>query len=203
MLLTPITCCVFFPAAAYVELGESIVTYLQADQLYSTSGKSALFDTLVNYCYKTNDHPFEITPTLETGLTPAIITEANAPQCTAEGLPFNGCLSAPAYSVGYFKIPITAYYPPPKLSDKQQLKDVNIYPNPAVTYFSIDAVYENNQTISTDYFVTIVSLQGNLILKTRARKNQSIDISKLTAGCYQVIISDGRNKFFKKFIKTE
>lgn len=192
-----------FPAAGYVELGESSVTFLQAKQLYSTSGKSAMFDTLINYCYNTNDHPFEITPTSEDGLDPTIITTDNVPQCTSEGLPLNGCLSAPSYSIGYFKIPITAFYPPPRLGEIQQLEDINIYPNPATSYISINPLYENSQNILIDYSVTILNMEGGILLKTSSQRNQPIDITKLAAGCYQVIISNSENKFNKKLIITE
>lgn len=85
---------------------------MQAKQRYSTSGKSALYDSILNICYDTYDNPFEIKALTETGIDSAIITEANSPEC-GSGLSYPwSCLTAPAYTIGYFKVPIEPYYIP-------------------------------------------------------------------------------------------
>lgn len=193
-----------FPTASQVELGEATITYLQADQLYSTSGKSPLFDKIdINTCYASFDHPFEITPITEAGITPTIITEANVPQCTAEDLPVNGCLSAPAYSIGYFKIPI---YPTPelKIAASAFTYDFDIYPNPASKTFTIKPITEGNPSIISDFQVHIYSMSGINVLNTKCKQNGKVDISKLPSGCYQAVLIDDNNKrFYKKLIKIE
>jgi hypothetical protein len=194
----------FFPTADYVELGEATITYLQADQLYSTSGKSSLYnETLINTCYATYDHPFEITPTTESGIDPAIVTNDNEPECTGDGIPVNGCLSAPAYSVGYFKIPI---YPMIELKMAGTINDykVEIYPNPATSGFTFIPILQSKETIISDYRVVVYSMNGNILKQSTCKPEQQIDISNLPSGLYQVEIIDAlENHFYKKLLKIE
>lgn len=197
----------FFPDADGVELGEATITFMRARQLYSTSGKSALFNTVINACYNDTDfdfdHPFEITPETEAGLYNVIITEDNKPRCTAEGLPVNGCLSAPSYSVGYFKIPV---YPVIELKQAEvpPAYDLEIFPNPAASTLWLSINAQNNQNIQSQFLINVFSIKGELLLQTSCRQNEPVDVSKLPSGCYIVEITDENNqRFFKKLIKSE
>ncbi len=194
----------FFPSAAYVDLGLATVTYIQADQLYSTSGKSSLYDTLLNYCYKTFNHPIEIQANSETTLYPAIITASNLPQCAVEGN-VNGCLTAPSYTIGYFKIPLYPIEDPYKQLDrKEALLNMNIYPNPTSTAFSVKPVYQVTNNQYQNFDIEVLSMQGKLMLNTVADEHAQINISQLPAGCYQIIITDeNKYHYYKKLIKTE
>lgn len=192
----------FFPASAYVEFGQATITYLQAEQLYSTSGKSSLYNKdYINTCYATYDHPFEITASTESGILPAVITADNSSECTGE-YEENGCLSAPPYSLGYFKIPITPYYPPPKLAGSPDQNDMIIYPNPSANIFLIKKITSDSD--DEEINITILTMQGKTALQLKTKLNTPADITGLPAGFYQIQIKDGaNNRFIKPFIKTD
>ncbi|MFZ1824281.1 MAG: T9SS type A sorting domain-containing protein [Chitinophagales bacterium] len=194
----------FFTDIAYVDLGEPTLTYLQAEQVYSTSGRSSLYDkVLINTCYDSYDHPFEIKADTEAEIDGAIIEdEANDPECPGSGYAINGCLTAPAYSIGYFKIPIYPIEDPFKTANKINNYDLHIYPNPSATFFQVKS---NNPATNSvvDLKITILNLDGKLKYSTNSILGEIINISDLSAGCYLVLIDDGINKFYKKLIKTE
>lgn len=192
----------FFPASAYVEFGQATITYLQAEQLYSTSGKSSLYNKdYINTCYATYDHPFEITASTESGILPAVVTADNSSECTGE-YEENGCLSAPPYSLGYFKIPITPYYPPPKLAGSPDQNDMIIYPNPSANIFLIKKITSDSD--DEEINITILTMQGKTALQLKTKLNTPADITGLPAGFYQIQIKDGaNNRFIKPFIKTD
>jgi len=204
IILSPDNLGAFFPLAAYVDLGVSTITYMQGKQLYSTSGKSALYDFLfINSCYETNDHPFEITPTTEAGLDSVIRTIVNIPNCSGSGY-VNGCLSVPAYSIGYIKIPLIPVEDPFRADENEADYEIVIYPNPSATAFSIKQDNTNAITANEELNITILSMDGSVIYSAKTYINKPINISHLAAGCYQIIIMDNKNKlFYKKLIKTE
>ena len=204
IILNPDNLVAFFPGMAYVDLGVAAITYMQGRQLYSNSGKGAIFDKyFINTCYATYDHPFEIAATTETGLDSVIRTVTNVPNCSGAGY-INGCLSAPPYSIGYFKIPIIPVEDPFRADNNAQDYELVLYPNPTSTVFSVKQ--ENVHTSATNSIleITILSMDGQYIYNTHISANKSIQISNLAAGCYQVIIKDSNNnRFYKKLIKTE
>jgi hypothetical protein len=204
IILNPDKLVAFFPDKAYVDLGEATIAYLQGKQLYSTSGKSALYDKdFINTCYATNDHPFEITPTTEAGLDSVIRTMVNIPNCAGSGY-VNGCLSAPSYSIGYFKIPLLPVEDPFRADNNASDYEIAIYPNPTSTVFTVKQYNANTITAYAALDITIVSMDGKVVYTTSTLANKPIFVSNLAAGCYQVIIKDGNNNlFYKKLIKTE
>jgi hypothetical protein len=191
-----------YTGALGVDFFPSTVTYVHGKQLYSTSGESALFDSLLNVCYLSNDHPFEIRAFTESGLDSAIITQANDPEC-GSGLPYPwSCLTAPPFTIGYFKVPIEPYYIPKKLSDEEN-SDVHLYPNPTSSSFRIkQSGSDEGERTSID--VEILSLTGSVIYSVNTTFEASIDISVIAAGCYLVHIKDeNANHYYKQIIKTE
>jgi len=192
-----------YTGALGVDFFPATVTYMKAKQLYSTSGKSSLFDSLVNVCYDTNDNPFEIKALTESGLDSAIITEANDPKCgTGLSYPWS-CLTAPPFTIGYFKIPVEPYYIPKKLAGEDRT-DVSIYPNPTASIFRIKAnkYYDSGQVVPLN--VEIISLTGGVIYSTNTNFDSAIDISHLAAGCYLVHITDEySNEYYKQIMKSE
>lgn len=204
IILDPDNLVSFFPGMAYVDLGVATITYLQGKQLYSTSGKGALYDKeFINACYATIDHPFEITPTTEAGLDSVIRTMVNIPNCTGSGY-VNGCLSAPAYSIGYFKIPLLPVKDPFRADNNDSEYEIAIYPNPTSTVFSVKQFNANSVAANSELNITILNLAGQVAYTTRTLANKPIYVSNLAAGCYQVVIKDSNNNlFYKKLIKTE
>ncbi len=201
-IIDPGTIASLYTGALGVDLGLSTVTYLQAKQLYSTSGKSSLFDSLINYCYLSTGHPFEIKALTEAGLDSAIITSDNDPDCGGGIIYPNGCLSAPPYSLGYFKVPIEPFYIPKKLLDESN-SNIHLYPNPTATYFKVkrDNISANDPS---KIDIKIMTLNGSIIFETNANYDYGIEVSNLPAGCYVVRITDeGSNNYYKQLIKTE
>ena len=204
IILDPDNLKTFFPDKAYVDLDVATITYLEGRQLYSNSGKSALYDKVfINTCYATNDHPFEITPTTEAGLDSVIRTAINIPNCSGAGY-INGCLSAPPYSIGYFKIKLLPVEDPFRADNNASDYEIAIYPNPTSTVFTVKQYNANTITANAELDITIVSMDGKVVFTTSTLTNKPIFVSNLAAGCYQVIIKDGNNNlFYKKLIKTE
>lgn len=192
-----------YTGALGVDFYPSTITYLQAKQRYSTSGKGALYDSILNICYDTYDNPFEIKALTETGIDSAIITEANSPEC-GSGLPYPwSCLTAPPYTIGYFKIPIEPYFIPKKLSETD-LNGVSLYPNPTASHFRIKQNIATENEVYSIIKVEIITLTGSIIYSTETNFNSDIDISNLAAGCYLVHATDeSANHYYKQIIKTE
>jgi len=204
IILDPDNLVTFFPGKAYVDLGVATVTYLQGKQLYSNSGKGAIFDDeFINTCYATNDHPFEITPTTEAGLDSVIRTMVNIPNCSGSGY-VNGCLSALPYTIGYFKIPLIPVEDPFRADNNESDYEIAIYPNPTSTAFGVKQFNVNTITANSELSIIILSMDGQVVHFTNTLANRPIYVADLAAGCYQVIIKDSNsNLFYKKLIKTE
>ncbi len=204
IILDPDDLVSFFPGKAYVDLGVATITYLQGRQLYSNSGKGAIFnENFINACYDTNDHPFEIAPTTEAGLDSVIRTMVNRPNCVGSGY-VNGCLSAPTYSIGYFKIPLIPVEDPFRVDNNESDYEIALYPNPTSTVFSIKLLNVNTISVNAELAIAILSMDGRVVYTANTLANKPIYVSNLAAGCYQVIIKDSNsNVFYKKLIKTE
>ena len=204
IILDPDDLVSFFPGKAYVDLGVATITYLQGRQLYSNSGKGAIFnENFINACYDTNDHPFEIAPTTEAGLDSVIRTMVNRPNCVGSGY-VNGCLSAPTYSIGYFKIPLIPVEDPFRVDNNESDYEIALYPNPTSTVFSIKLLNVNTISVNAELAIAILSMDGRAVYTANTLANKPIYVSNLAVGCYQVIIKDSNsNVFYKKLIKTE
>lgn len=95
-------------------------------------------------------------------------------------------LTAPAYTFGYFRIPIRAYYPL-KLDEVDSHYDLKVYPNPtnnAVTLIGL----QDNSVIQGKLQVKVITITGSICLETEALSGQRLDISSLSYGVYQIII---------------
>lgn len=187
-----------FPGHAIADLYAATVTYMQAQQLYSTAGKNSLYDTEhINECYDTYPHPFEIKSETEAGVYPAIRTEANNPQCTDGSELINACLSGPPYSVGFFKVPFVTSPAKVAVDDKQELM---IYPNPAYSEIYIKCAAAKEENI----FIEIFDLQGVLQFSIHTAGGKKIPVSQLASGCYMVKITDShKNITYKTLIKSK
>jgi hypothetical protein len=176
-----------FPEAAYVGFGPATLTYLSADQAYSTSGRSELFNNdFVNACYNNNNTPFEIKADGENTVYPAIQTIDNDPDCTGS-YETNGCLTAPKYSFGYFKIPIITGESPLKQAENNPTdKNWQLYANPAGSSISISS----NAKDQSPFGFVITNALGTPLQQGMASPTQAIIIDQLAAGYYICSITD-------------
>ena len=74
--------------------------------------------------------------------------------------------------------------------DGTELSEISVYPNPAIDYIRIEG--------AEDATVTIVSMNGALVLSVDAYMGENIDISALSSGTYIVKIDDKITTFIKK-----
>lgn len=89
----------------------------------------------------------------------------------------------------------TAHYEEFNLSVKEnQLKDVNIYPNPATESITINSVSNDINRIE------IYSITGR-ILKSIKKPISTIDISNFSQGIYILKVYNAKNFIIKKFVK--
>jgi len=164
----------------YVELGAATVSYIQAMQLYSTSGNAKLYNPDLNDCYIDLDHP--------TNELQSITWNASFTPGCAAGVDY--CLTAQPYTIGYFKIPIIPVY----LKEQNTVaiiehpENILVYPNPASNsvYFATDKE-STNENIDT-YLLEIFSAQGKLMQQGYATPFQEINVKDLPAGCYIISI---------------
>lgn len=177
-----------FPDCFGLLFNQASCIYLQADNLYSTSGKSSLYDPLLNACYPEADHPLEMKE---------VDTILNYPICG--GWPYtNGCLVAPEYSIGYFKVPLTVLYEVLKeTAVEENISDILVYPNPASSSFTFvaEGIYDSN---NTEFTVEIRNLNGMMLSSSLHHSNEKISIADLPAGIYFVDIKTIENKVFHK-----
>ena len=73
-------------------------------------------------------------------------------------------------------------------------EDVTIFPNPVTDNLNIICKGEIKE-------IKIFDLQNKLILKTNKVYNNSLDVRKLDAGLYILVISEESNTYYKKCIK--
>ncbi len=152
---------------------------------YSTAGNNTLYD--INECYNTMPFPIEIT---------SIDSMTNVPSCYYTVAP-NKCMVVPANSAGYIKIPLHVSY---RLGEETN-KTVNLYPNPANSYFTITTDCNESECEEEIHDIKIYNSQGNLYMQTQLNESNTIDITMLPAGIYQVVISDTNSLITKTLIK--
>jgi len=80
---------------------------------------------------------------------------------------------------------------------KNNLNEINIYPNPATNKINIEFSYQNQSAILKFYDLT-----GNIVLQKQIEGAENVvDISLLTRGVYIVEISDTYKILQTKLIK--
>ena len=155
---------------------------VQAQQLYSGSGKSMLFNDQFNTCYATTNYTPEIT---------AITVIDNASPVNldcADPLTNPNCFNVPPLSYGYIEIPFEVSDTPSEERKAQLIQhDVRIIPNPAMGSVQFDIGYATRATI------LIYNGQGILIDQLYLEGSKQTDISTYSAGVYtvKVICTDG------------
>lgn len=101
---------------------------------------------------------------------------------------------------GYFKVPITADYPPYERIARSAVS-VNLYPNPASESISI-VLTESASKEFTNFKVKITNLDGRLCYSSDGFKKLEVDISTFSQGIYLVTIEFNDDTFVtKKLIK--
>lgn len=178
-----------------VQFGEATINCIDALQPYSTSGLSTKYD--LNYCYDCHGtpdlwHPFEI----RAENPDAIRTFTNIPSCYTMPNINETCISLPAYSVGYYKVPVSAVYATPKTSTHNENSELSLYPNPATEQIKYISHYSSQFEL-----ITISDMTGKVISQTTPDFSQTIDISYLPSGLYLFTISGKSISFSESFIK--
>lgn len=95
-------------------------------------------------------------------------------------------MTAPAYSYGYFKVPIRAYYPL-RVDEVKSQYDMKLYPNPANNTVSVIGL-QDNFAIQGKLEVKMINVTGSTCMETDIISGQQLDISSLSYGVYQIII---------------
>lgn len=161
-----------------VELTNAEMFVVDAFQAYSQSGKSMIYD--FNTCYTpANPYDIEIDQTYN----------YTNPGCdAAEG---SLCVKVPGFASGFVKMQVVPYIP--RIANEIE-SELIVYPNPANDKLNISFT----EDIHT---VVILSVTGMKILE-QTGNNNSVDISQLSYGMYQVFcyLNDG-SQMVKSFIK--
>lgn len=168
------------------------INCIDVKQLYSGSGKSALYDINDSYAdcaLPTPSNYFEIR-----GQEPAYIdTELCPTDVAADAM----CVTVPAYSLGYFVFSFD-----PSLRVGEIVNKFQLFPNPSSTYFTITQT-DTRQDEFSNLTVRIYSMYGELVYQSLVDENESIAIENLPVGCYQVHISDNYYIEAEMFIKMK
>lgn len=186
-----------------VAFGNATIYCIKASKPYSTSGKSKFYNYndnlsipgngIINSCYETENPD----PLIEID---QIFALPNSPNCTGDYV-VNGCISVPAYSCGYIKVPIAPVYNEAKLSvTAYQNNSFVVYPNP--TAVSI-AIFNTTKPVDeTNYTLEIVGTDGRVVATQNATVAQQLNVQALPAGAYQCRIIDAEKVIsISKFIK--
>ncbi|MFN3939917.1 MAG: T9SS type A sorting domain-containing protein, partial [Chitinophagales bacterium] len=151
-----------YSGATGIILDVATITCIDAAMPYSASGKDFLYD--VNACYSAlNPYDIEINET---------IMYINSPDCTGS-IPDYHCITVPAYSSGYIKIPVTPDFTPAKLASISE--PAFLYPNPATGDISIANAY------FTEFVITDIT---GSVLESGINNNNHIDIEQLPSGYF-------------------
>lgn len=160
---------------------------LDADQLYSTAGSAPLFK--INDEYSTcsdevdNANRFELTDLDLYGYA-----NVSCPGPFTAGAPGGVCVELPAISMGYFTIPITVT----ELRKGNPNDLFAIYPNPTANYFILQQKDISKDDIES-MTVSIYSIFGTLEKNVQVSEGQSISVTELPVGVYNIVIQTGLN----------
>lgn len=181
-----------FPGSGWVEADTATIYFVQGLKPYSTSGKGKNTLFTINECYDSTAFPIEITH---------LDTMINIPACDST-VAATLCLTAPAYSMGYFKVPISPYYPPPggaKIAAEKE-EELILFPNPSQNYFTF---FIPNQPITENelWEVYINNAAGINVLKLISTPLTTININQIPAGIYQVNLTNDTYNYSKTLIK--
>ncbi len=183
-IINPTNLLAFYPYADAVRLDQYPVNIysVDAEQLYSTSGRSSLYVLSTDYalCEEEGIYPnrFEIED---------ITTTLNTAVCSGSVPPGGVCVSVPAYSAGYFKIQLSPYVL--RLGAMENI--FSIFPNPTSTSFTIasNALID----VQASFKIEIIDITGKLIATHNVIEGQNIDVSQLPVGIYSVLIYNAYN----------
>lgn len=178
--------------ATSVSLGAATVYALNPSQLYSTAGRSAVFQQPINSEYGCRPdppgpeteldmpYPFEITGTW---------SGVSGTGCPGGFTPPSGgvCVTVPATSAGYFVIPITPSYRLGEIAATFRL-----YPNPADDFFIFEST-SSNSNLNDKFLVKVFSSFGAIVLETSVSSGDMVNTGMLPSGMYTVVIIDSNN----------
>jgi hypothetical protein len=196
-----------FEPMPIISFGDATIRLISAQQLYSNSGNSTLFDPLINTGY-TNPTPGdrtcydgEVLP--PDYLYPIEIQTAyftpNMPDCANTPATIGGCITVPPYSIGYVKIPILQNYRFAETATQQN--GLTLYPNPAKDWFTY--TYSNFSDATTKYKIEIYSITGTLLSTNSTSENNIVDISEYPSGVYLIkVYRNEETLAVKTLIKT-
>ena len=175
----------FYPYADIVLLNQSPANIycLDATQLYSNSGKSSLFDYNTSYdaCGEIGTYPnrFELF---------SISEFENDPDCSGD-IPTGGvCVTVPAYSCGYFTIPMSPFEM--RLGDNSDI--FKVLPNPASTGFRIRN--KVGLELLEELHLKIFNNQGEEIMQLMYENEEFVNIETLPVGVYYVTLTNKKGE---------
>lgn len=184
-----------FSGATDISLSGQTINYLNAVVPYSTSGKSTLYDINTWYnCFVgggTNTHPIA---TDESDVLDGLAST----DCSVGSIPGSACVVVPKYSLGYFILDVDVDFRMGVIEDI-----FSIYPNPASTNFYIQKTspdYEHVESLN----IEIYNAFGDHVLNATIVEGQTIDISQLPVGVYNVVITvDGMSAESEQLVKMK
>jgi hypothetical protein len=104
----------------------------------------------------------------------------------------NGCIQYASYTVSQPEDTLS------NINEELLANQIIVYPNPA-----INLLYVNNQSSLEKIHVSILNIQGQVVLNKSAigLGSAPLNIANLSKGTYLVKIENGNHVIFKKFIK--
>ncbi|MBK7441905.1 MAG: T9SS type A sorting domain-containing protein [Bacteroidetes bacterium] len=194
-VINPANLLAFYPYADAVRLDLYPIEIfaIDAEQLYSNSGRNSLFGISTAYdpCQEIGvyENRYEIID---------ISSSTTTSSCAGSAPPGAACVLVPGYSAGYFKLKLSPFEL--KLGEMENV--FTLFPNPTSTSFTFmsDAFLE----IQDYYKMTILDITGKLLLDQQVMEGQSIDVSNFPVGIYTVLIYNGYNNVeVEKLIKMQ
>ncbi|HNK97494.1 MAG TPA: T9SS type A sorting domain-containing protein, partial [Chitinophagales bacterium] len=110
------------------------------------------------------------------------------------------CLTVPANSYGYIEVP---FYITPREGLMLSEDQIEVYPNPTANTFRIAC--DIPEELLNTFYVSVLDINGKLLLNTVASQNKDIDLGNLPSNIYFIVISNKEKSFSvtKKIIKAE
>ena len=183
-IINPANLLAFYPYADAVRLDQYPITIYSVDaaQLYSTSGRNALYVLSTDYALCEEEGIYANRFEIE-----GITTTINTAVCSGAVPPGGVCVAVPGYSAGYFKIQLSPFVL--RLGEMENV--FTIYPNPASNSFTISSntLIEVQETFK----IEIIDATSKLISAHNIIEGQNIDISMLPVGIYTVLIYNAYN----------